>query len=354
LRQLETARAQLIALQARISEISVDASLDGAGIDDIEEAVPPTVPTSPQPIRDAAIASVVGLLGGATIAFWRAGVAARETFDPGMVLGAPLLAQIPDFTSKGANPTELVFEAEVTEAYQFLLSSIEYSLGRGARSILVSSGSPGEGKSLTSLHLARALAVQGCDVTLVDSDIRARGLTSLLNAHDQPGLVALADGAPVSSVVCRYRISESAGLSVIPAGQPPPQVVGLLATRRYRDAIADIISSSDMTIIDSAPLLTVADASAIATQAAGILLVIDARTPESDLHRLNERLRMIPTPVLGYVVNRVPHRRTVAHQYGEDPASSPLSRISASLGWDRRKVAVRPMARAEQPGHSGR
>jgi capsular exopolysaccharide synthesis family protein len=179
----------------------------------------------------------------------------------------------------------------------------------------VTSASPGDGKSLTALHLARALAVQGRGVILVDSDIRARGLTTLLNASGQKGLASLADGEDLNEVIRRYRISPSVRLSVVPAGPTPQQPTGLMATADYRDAIAKIIADNELTIIDGGPLLKVADASAIATQVDGILLVLDASTANEDLLKVRDRLRLVSTRLIGYIVNRVPERESTSHRY---------------------------------------
>jgi capsular exopolysaccharide synthesis family protein len=217
-----------------------------------------------------------------------------------------VLAQIPNFAHLNGTFGDPRFDREAAEAYQFLLSSFEFSVAQtGARSVLVTSVGPGDGKSLTALHLARALAVQGRDVVLVDSDIRARGVTTMLNADNAEGLLGLVDGMAVEDVTRRYRISDAAQLSVIPAGASPRQPTGLLATARYRDAIASVIASHDLTIIDGAPLLTVADASAVATQVGGVLLVLDRDASTDELVKVRDRLQLISTPLLGYVVNRV-------------------------------------------------
>ena len=316
IQRLDALRAQLLALQTRMSEVTTDAALYGAGVEEVEEAVPPVEPSSPQPLRNAAVAGIIGLTIASALAYWRAGVVANAKLDPTTVLGAPLLAQIPDFrrSSAGGTAGDPLFDLDIAEAYQFLLSSFEFALAQtNAQSVLVTSASPGDGKSLTSLHLSRALAIQGRDVVLVDSDIRARGLTSLLSAQGQAGLVSLAEGGDINSVVRRYRITHAVQLAVIAAGRSPHQPTGLLATAKYRDAIAKITAAFELTVIDGGPLLTVADASAVATQVAGILLVLDAETSEDDLLKVQQRLRLISTPLIGYIVNRAKDSRPTSY-----------------------------------------
>jgi Mrp family chromosome partitioning ATPase len=314
-RRLETSQAQLLDLQSSVSQMAADAALYGSGVADVEQAVAPAEPSSPKPSRDAALGGVLARAAASAGAYWRAGTIALSHVDSTAVLGAPLLAQIPAFRRSTDGPvSNPLFDAEATEAYQFLLSSFEYALAQsGARSVLITSALPGDGKSLTALHLARALTVQGNDVVLVDSDIRTRGLTRLLRADDEPGLSGMADGLDLHNAVRRYRIVESTYLPFVPAGESPEQATGLLATGRYRRAITEILSSSELTIVDGSALLAVADASAVATQVDGVLLVLRADASSDDLLRVQERLRLISTPLIGYVVNRV----------ADDASSSP-------------------------------
>jgi capsular exopolysaccharide synthesis family protein len=318
--RLEVLQAQQQELQARLGQLAADAALFGAGIQSVDEAVAPTEPTSPVPLRDAALAGVVGLALAIGFAYWRAQYVAAKTTDPSAILGAPVLAQIPNFAHLNGTFGDPRFDREAAEAYQFLLSSFEFSVAQtGARSVVVTSVGPGDGKSLTALHLARALAVQGRDVVLVDSDIRARGVTTMLNADNADGLSGLVEGMTVEDVTRRYRISDAAQLAVIPAGAPPRQPTGLLATSRYRDALARVIASHDLTIVDGAPLLTVADASAVAAQVGGVLLVLDRNATTDDLVKVRDRLQLISTPLLGYIVNRVSDGlQFFDYTYGDD------------------------------------
>jgi len=112
-------------------------------------------------------------------------------------------------------------------------------------------------------------------------------------------------------------------LSFVPAGRALHQPTGLLATSRYREAVSKITQHNELTIVDGGPLLTVADALAIATQVEGILLVIDARTSEADLRQMRQRLRLVSTPLLGFVVNRVQGRTAVPSSYAAQDPTAP-------------------------------
>lgn len=333
---LEAVEAQLAALQTRLSELTTEIAFYGSGIDSIEVARAPAQPSSPQPLRDGALAAGLGLALASAIVYWRAGTATGQRGYVGALLDAPLLAQIPDFASLGEDTTEMLVNPRVVEAYQFLVSSVEYALGQtDGSSVLVTSAVPGEGKSLTALHLARALALQGRDVALVDSDIRSRGLTHMLEAEDRLGLVDLAQGHTLEVAEHTYRLSERDVLTLVPAGTPQQSATGLLSTAAYREAIAYAIASHEVTVIDAEPLLTYADASAVAHQVAGILLVVDAETSEARMMQVEERLQFVPAPLLGYVVNRSTAGRKargggVSHRVSDDAAPDSVSSPQAT------------------------
>ncbi len=305
--QLEILQSRLAELESRVGQLAADAALFGSGIRQVEQATVPSGPSAPQPLVNALVVGFVAFGIASALAYWRAGYLASLKLDPERILGAPLLAEIPEFRRLERSDANALFDMHVAEAYQFLLSSFEFALaGTNARSVLITSAFAGDGKSLTALHLARALAIQGRDVTLVDADIRARGLTKILRAEDDDGLVALAEGKGVQDVVRQFRVSEQIRLSVVPAGQPQGKPTGLLATDRYRDAIDRVIEASELTLIDSGPLLTVADASAIAAQVSSVIIILSPDMTRTDLAKVHERVRLIPTPLMGLVVNRVP------------------------------------------------
>lgn len=306
-RRLDTVQRQLDALQERMSEVTVDAALSGTGIASIEEAVAPTAPARPKPVRDSAVAGLLALAIASAVAYWRAGSGAGRRLDASALLGAPMLAQVPAFPGGTWDQrTGVVPDSAAAEAYQFLLASLEFVMAqRAATSILVTSPHRGDGKSSTALHLAHAFARQGRHVVLVDADIRGRGLTTLLGAGDQQGLLSLTNGRELDAVVQHVPLPPSDRLAVVPTGPVPEHPTGLLANPRHREAIAKIIANNELTIIDGGSLLDAADASAVAAQVDGILLVLDAAATDDELLEVQDRLRLVPTPLLGYVVNRV-------------------------------------------------
>ena len=307
----DAAVAQLITLNSRADQIAVDAALYGNGVELFERSEIPESPARPQPVRNAAVAAILGLLGAGAWAWWRAEhtQAADYRQDAAPVLGAPLLGEVPDFTEVGvvgpvpalSSPT-----SPAGEAYQFIVSSLEFALTEaGGSMVLVTSAGPTDGKTVTTLNLGVAAARDGRKVLLVHGDERVRGLSRFLGTSPEPGMTDLASrDIDFVDAARSMRISDTVHLPVVPAGSPVDDTAGFFRTPGFRRAMGKIRAQADLVLVDSPPILAVADTSAIASQVDGIVLVVDKGTPMKVLEEARERMGFIGTPLLGYVFNR--------------------------------------------------
>jgi exopolysaccharide/PEP-CTERM locus tyrosine autokinase len=155
-----------------------------------------------------------------------------------------------------------------------------------ARTVLVCSAKPGEGKTFCAINLALSLAAErDTDVLLVDADFAKPDVLSTLGLADSHGFLdALADTAiDVESLVLRTDVG---GLSILPAGTRMATDTELLASARTRAVIARLLSANPRRIVifDSPPALAASPASVLAMLVGQVMLVVRAdRTPESDL-----------------------------------------------------------------------
>ncbi|MDE0880469.1 MAG: AAA family ATPase [Sphingomonas bacterium] len=155
-----------------------------------------------------------------------------------------------------------------------------------ARTVLVCSAKPGEGKTFCAVNLALSLAAErDTDVLLVDADFAKPDVLNQLGVAESPGLLdALADSAiDVESLVIRTDVG---GLSLLPAGTKMATDTELLASARTRVVLSRLLSSNPRRIIifDSPPALAASPASVLAMLVGQVMLVVRAdRTPESDL-----------------------------------------------------------------------
>jgi capsular exopolysaccharide synthesis family protein len=308
LTRLQVTEEQLLALQGRVSEVSADAAMFGSGVQSQEPAQPPQAPASPNPVRDGALTAILAFVIGAAVAYLRVGRPARveQGTDPGAILEVPLLGEVPEYSHSELDLAELLPGTAASQAYRFVLSSIELSLGGlGGSSVMVTSAETGDGRTSTALHVAVAAARGGQRVLLVDADVGRATLTRLLRVQEHAGLVECVGGsADIDQVTRRFRLSDDAHLSVVPAGQGSLDAVGLTHTPQFKHVMQHIRSRADVVIVDSPPLLSVAHATEIAAEVDAIVLVVDVQTDSITLDRVRRRLALVPAPLIGYVVNR--------------------------------------------------
>lgn len=303
--RLQSLVGRLLELENRAQQARVDAEVTGSGVEVVEPAGVPGSPASPQPRRAAAVGLVLGLALGGAIAYWLAGRAGvvLDQKDPEPIFGAPLLAAIPPPRRPRAEhlAQDLSEDPLIAESYQFLLTSVEFGLARiGGRSVLITSPDVTQGKTTTVLRLAVAALRDGRDVVLVDGDLRARTLSTLLGVADKPGLQQLAAGRDVDDLLSHVRL-EDLTLSVLGAGEGSRDTTAALRAPGFREGMQQLSGAGELIVVDSAPLLAVADTTVLAGQVDGIVLIVPRGTPLRMLQQTCDRLRFVAAPVIGYV-----------------------------------------------------
>lgn len=312
---LDTQRNILVArlgvLQQRLDDVQSESSGQSAG-EVIQEATTPSAPASPQPKRDGALGLMLGLSLGVGVAFIRErlddrfkGRADVEDAIQGSVLGT-----IPRFDMpKGKSNVVSALDPHgpAAEAYRTLRTNIQFVASqRGIKSLVVTSPSAGEGKSSTSANLGVVLAQAGRRVILVSADLRRPTLGAYFGVKDQEeggGLSGFLSGERKSP----FDVVRDPGipnLRVVPSGVIPPNPAELLSSPLLRTFVDALEASADMVLIDSPPVLAVSDASVIAGQVGGTLLVIDAtKTHRSATLHSKEDLERTGGSLVGCVLN---------------------------------------------------
>lgn len=348
-RELDAAVNQLIANEQLAERLAVDAALYGSGVEMVEPAVPPESPAAPRTTQNTLLATLLGLSGSAALSVWRSRVLRRadHRHDPAEILHVPLLGTVPDLGSLSGLaehcPTVAEPDTSVAEAYRFVATALEHELNADVRSVVVTSALPGEGKTTVALNLAAALEQAARSTLLVDTDVRQQALSMLTLTKGRRGLADLGK-CSVDEAVHRWGQDLEptqgwpAGVIRVILELPPVVPVGVrtvdptqfFRTNRYRAALEHLNAHDRLLVIDSPPLLSVSDASAIAGSADGIVLVVNRGTPLNALSSLKERLAFVGTPVLGYVFNRVEGKK--GGYYGYSQASRPRVTTGEPLG----------------------
>lgn len=200
-------------------------------------------------------------------------------------------------------PRELPYE--LNEQYKYLRTNILLS-GTDKKVILMTSSIPGEGKSTTTLELARSMAEIGKHVLLVDADLRR---SSLKHKFTEPGKVTYGLSHFLSGMATLEDVlfaTEDRNLHVIFAGVVPPNPAELLAAQRMSPLLQWARDKFDYIFVDAAPLTAVIDAAVIAPSCDASVFVVEADTiPYKTAQRVVQQLRKTGKPILGVVLNKI-------------------------------------------------
>ncbi|MBI3978403.1 MAG: CpsD/CapB family tyrosine-protein kinase, partial [Chloroflexi bacterium] len=177
--------------------------------------------------------------------------------------------------------------------------------GSTVRSLLVTSPGPSEGKTLTAVNLAVALAEGGDRVVLVDADLRRPAVHKYFGIANGVGLTNfLMSGSESASDYLMATVVEH--LWVLPSGPLPPRPQVLLSLPRMDRLLAELREEADLIIVDSPPVMAVADSVVLGNRVDGILMVVMAgRTGREMLVRTKETLANVGAVLVGSVLNKV-------------------------------------------------
>ena len=191
------------------------------------------------------------------------------------------------------------------EAYKTLRTNIRFALrGEGCKKICITSGLPGEGKSITLLNLAISFAQAGKKVLLIDADLRRPAMARLLVEQAIPGLTnVLADLAPVEEAV---RKEVYPNLDVLLSGDVPPNPSELLGSEKMQKLIESMAKQYDYILVDTPPVNMVSDACVVANLLDGVLFVVrQGQSRKDTVKEAVKNLQLTGAKTLGFVLNGV-------------------------------------------------
>jgi polysaccharide biosynthesis transport protein len=193
------------------------------------------------------------------------------------------------------------------EAFRNLRTSLIWSDGGEAlKTLVVTSATPGEGKTLTAANLAVTLAYDGLRVLLVDCDIRRPRVHGMFRVPRAPGLMEMLTTAAKPNAPSPHAIRETpiAGLFVLTCGALPSNAANLLSGTRMRLLLQELREQFDMIVLDTPPVLATADAGIVASLTDGVLLVVRAgATDRNAAQRACQQLTNVGARVVGTVLN---------------------------------------------------
>jgi capsular exopolysaccharide synthesis family protein len=276
--EVDTNRTLYDGLLQRFKEIGVAAGVGVNNIAIVDTADVPERPSSPRLLLNLLISLIAGILLGAAIALGLEQL--DETIvDPAEVerrLGLPLLGSVPKVVD-GQEPRDALMDrkSELVDAYIAIQTNLGFTTEHGVpRSFSVTSTRPAEGKSTTSLSLATMLARAGRRVILVDGDMRSPSVHHLGHVNHDHGLSNfLAGDDDLGTMFFRM---DDLGLTAMTAGPIPPNAAELLTGHRLRLLVDRLLEDFDHVVIDSPPVMGLADAPLIAGQVEGVVYVVES------------------------------------------------------------------------------
>ncbi len=309
----------------------------------------PSSPSSPKPVRNTVAALLFGLLLGIALATARDTLdrRLRHSSDVSQVLDHPVVGHIrsealghagppveagPGVGGPLADPDE--------EAFRILRQNVQYlSAASETETLLVTSAMAEEGKSTVAACLAVTMAESGRRTLLVDCDLRRPVLARRFGISESPGLTDYLSGNAgpdeiLQSVPMPTATSNGNGLAnpqqmatnlvCITSGTTVPRPAELLASERFQAFLAEVSKAYDLVVLDTAPLLPVADTLGIIPSISTLLVCVRlARTTRDQARAAQSALDRLPERPVGLVLTDV--REDEDGYYGYYAAPTPAS-----------------------------
>jgi capsular exopolysaccharide synthesis family protein len=279
----------------------------------------PGTPSAPQTERNVALGLLVGLIAGvgAAVAWAALDRSVRDAGEASELARAPVLGVIVRDAGLGEqHVADSSTGSSAAEGYRQLRSNLQFlSVDNPPKVIVVTSAIPGQGKSTATANLGIALARAGRRVVVIEADLRKPMVTRYLGLAEGAGLTSvLTRSADLSDVLQPWRED---GLSVVAAGPVPPNPGELLSSSLMASLVDELRMENDFVLIDTPPMLPVADATAVAVMADGVLLCVRyGRTKREQLRLVRTTLDQVGARTLGVVLNAIPPRSKLAAAQG--------------------------------------
>lgn len=310
----------------RMKETQVSTTMNANNIRIVDAAEVPMGPVRPRILLNLTLGLILGIGLGVGLAFFQEYLdnTLKTPDDVEHFLRLPSLGLLPSFSLNGSgepdedrlfeDSSESAARAKINgiqsdpmamEAFRSLRTSILLSASPVPRLILITSALPAEGKTTTALNLGATLASLGSRVVVVDCDMRKPACHLMAGVENRPGFVKCLTGqADLAEVI--LPVPGVANLSVIPCGPIPPNPAEVLSSPVTGELLQRLKTQFDYVLVDSPPVLSVADTRILATLTDAVVLVARAHsTPHDVVRRARTTLYGSSTRILGVALNDV-------------------------------------------------
>ena len=320
-REVETNKGIYQSLLERTKEIESMVGVSSSNIHIVDKAMLPIKPFKPKVKLNLLLAIVVGLMGGIGIAFFLEYYTDTIT-NPDEIsdrFRIPILGVAP-LSKTDEHPVEQAFindpRSPLSEAIRSTKMSIQLAgTADQAKSFLLTSIKPSEGKTTMAANLALAFAGAGEKVILIDADMRKPKLHKFFEDQGDsfsPGLSRFLSGVSSKGLVFKNGFCN---LCFIPAGPSPPNPVELLTSTRFSLLIDALTQRFDRVIVDGPPYLGFADSLVISRHVGGVVLVSSmGETTRDAIRHFKKSILHSQGKILGCVINKIDVSRRFGYQ----------------------------------------
>jgi len=317
-REVDSNRALYEALTSTLKKTSVTEESQNVNIWIMREATFPIGPSNQKPKRNMLIGLILAVAAGI-------GVALLVEYMDNTIKGSDDIQKRYDLTVLGAiletkktdNIENILLEqtmSPIAENYRMIRSSLLLSSAdRPPQTILVTSMKAQEGKTSTSLNLARTLSQITDKILLIDADMRKPRLHSVLRVPNEVGLSTYLSGNIEEEIV--LSTSEDK-IDIIPSGPIPPNPVELISSKRMKTLLTDMAQNYDFVIVDSPPIIQLADGLILSTLVDGTVLVTRVGKTTFDIFNAGlKKLNEFKPHILGVILNGLSTRISGPQSY---------------------------------------
>jgi capsular exopolysaccharide synthesis family protein len=319
-REVDSNRLVYDTLQAGIKKEGVTEQSQSVNVWVVKPAELPKAPTKPNKKRNLLIGLILGLFGGIGLAFFIDYLdnTVRQSRDLEGRFGLTVLGAVDDLRGEDQDIETYIKRQPLSppaECYRLIRTSLLLSSAEHPPStMLITSMEAQDGKSTTTINLARTLAQGGNSVLVIDCDLRRPRMHSLLGMDNSIGLSRFLAGNSGPDIV--FQVPDE-DMFLIPSGPVPPDPAELLGSKRMKQLIEQMREQFDFVLLDSPPIQSVTDSLALSQFVAGTVVVVRAgKTTYEVLEAGLKKLRAINSRILGFVLNGIRHQDSGRHYYG--------------------------------------
>ncbi len=336
-REVDTNRSLYDGVLQRMKEAQVAAGLKASNIMVVDPSEVPKTPAKPRVLLNLALGFILGTGLGVGLAFLQEYLdnTLKTPDEVESLLRLPSLGVLPSFHLNGSQQSSSRKLATIKmdgngtgslaiqknpaslEAFRSLRTSILLSANPVPKLLLVTSALPGEGKTTTTVNLGATLASLGSRVVIVDCDMRRPSCHRTAGVQNNPGFVQCLTGR-VNLADAILPVPGVKNLYVIPCGPIPPNPAEILSSPLTAEMLRKLCAEFEYVLVDSPPLLNVADSRILATMTDAVVLVTRAfDTPYEVVRRARSLLYGAGARILGVALNDVNvHRQGYGYKDG--------------------------------------